>query len=150
MLKIDGIEVRMEGPFSDLIKEVARLAHTISKTASEKFEEDTDGEVTYDHVVEMILEELAKLKRFDVEDIDLPEEISSDFNDMLHDERTRNKNKPSFIDYDTSRPEKDAGSKFIREVIKGVYRDPRMDDFDQEDIDAIKALKISKKKKKKK
>jgi deoxycytidylate deaminase len=139
MLKINGIEVQMEGPFSDLIKEVARLAHAISKTASEKFQEDTNGEVSYDHVVEMILEELAKLKRFDVEDIDLPKEIKEDFNSLLQKEFQDNEDQPSFINYDTSRPDKNLGTTLIQGVIKGVYQD-------NENLDTVKKKKKKKRK----
>jgi hypothetical protein len=62
MINVNGIEIAIEGDFGTLIKEVARAAHAVSKAASDKFEKETEGEVNYDHIVEMILEDLAHLK----------------------------------------------------------------------------------------
>jgi len=149
MIKIDGPELILEGEFGTLIKEVSRVIHAIAKTASEKFEEETDGEVDYNHIVEMILEELAQLKRFDVDGgiSELPDEIKSEFLEELRKERDKNGHKPNFIDFDTSRPDPNVASKIIKSAIGDVFLDTR-GDIDAEDLKAIK--KAAKKKKKKK
>jgi hypothetical protein len=148
MIRIDGIEIAMEGSFGTLIREAARAVHTVAKAASEKFKEDGD-EVDYNMVVEYILEELSKLKAFDKDDdsvIDLPKEIEEDFFKQLREVRESNGHKPNFIDYDTQKPDPNAGKKIIESAIKDVFLDPRGNTLDLEDLKAIK--KAGKKKKK--
>jgi hypothetical protein len=149
MIKINGIEIAMEGDFGTLIKEVARAAHAVARAASDKFERETDGEVDYDHVVEMILEELAHLKRFDKSGsgMEMPDELEEDFYANLQKERQELKDAPSFIDFDTERPDPNAGRNIIQSAIKDVFLDHRTDHLDEEDLKAIKKAKKKKKKK---
>jgi hypothetical protein len=149
MIKIKGIEVSMEGSFGTLIKESARAVHMVAKAASEKFKDEGE-QVDYNTVVEHVLEELAKLKQFDQSDEGtlIPEEMEIDFFDQLRDLRNKKGDDYGFIDYDTQRPEPDAGEKIIKSAIKDVFIDPRSDTLDIEDIKAIKKEKKKKKKKK--
>lgn len=140
MIKVDGIEIKMEGSFGELINEASRIMHAVAKAASDKFGEETDGEVSYDHIVELMLEDLSKLKKFDTGDkVDLPNEIMDSFNAQLQEEQEFHKDNPSFVDFDTSRPSATAGKDIIQSVIKGVYNDPRSSDLI--DIDDLKAIK---------
>ena len=146
MLRINGPEIEMEGPFGDLINEVARLVHTVAKAASEQFEKETEGEINYDNIVELVLEELLRLKTFDANPDDIPEEIMEDFKNELKEVRGSENGSESFIDYDSAKPAADAGSKIIQSVIKGVFADTRNGSLDIDDLKAINALKKKKKK----
>jgi len=151
MIKIDGVEIAMEGSFGTLIREAARAIHTVAKAASEKFKNDGEEEVDYNTVVEHVLEELATLKKFDVNggSVEMPDGVEDDFFIQLQNEREKNSDKESFIDYDTQRPDPDAATKIIKSVIKDVYIDPRSETLDIEDLKAIKKAEKKKKNKKK-
>jgi hypothetical protein len=154
MIRVNGIEIAMEGDFGTLIKEAARIAHAIARAASDKFYEETDGEVDYDHIVEMILEELAQLKRLDNGKpgsgvgMDIPQELKDDFYNLLQEEREANaiSKSKSFVDYDTSRPNANVGQEIIQSAIKDVFIDNRTKNLDQDDLDIIKKEKKKKKK----
>ena len=126
MLKIDGPEINMEGPFHQLVKEVARLVHTISKTGAEKFKEDTGSDSDgYTEVVELILDELAKLKKFDSGDIhQLPDDVAKDFDKQHRKELSQKPRREGFIDYDTSRLD----TKKARNLISGIIKDTFKED----------------------
>ena len=150
MIRIDGVEIKLEGSFSTLIEEAARAVHSIAKAASDEFEKDTEGEVSYDHVMEMILESVSQFKRLDQGgSLGLPPEIVEDFYAQLQKERARNTENPSqsFLDFDTSRITKNDGSRIIQETIKGVYTDERNGTLDVDDLKAINANKKKKRKK---
>ncbi len=146
MLRIQGPEIEMEGSFGDMITEVARLMHAIAKEATTKFEEETDGEVNYDHVVELILDELSKMKRFDENPDDIPQEILDEFLKEAVETRKEGNHSGSFIDYYTGKPDENTGRSIIQSVIKDVFNDTRSGELD---IDDLKAIKASNKKRKK-
>jgi len=129
MLKIDGPEITMEGPFNMLIKDAARLIHTISRTGSEKFKDDSDPDSLdqgYNEIVEMVLDELATLKKFDSGGLSkLPDDAQKDFNEQLRKERAKEPKMPGFIDYDTTRPDKNKARDLITGIIKDTYNDKK-------------------------
>lgn len=146
MLRIQGPEIEMEGSFGDMITEVARLMHAIAKEAAVKFEEETDGEVNYDHVVELILDELSKMKRFDENPDDIPQEILDEFLKEAVETRKEGNHSDSFIDYYTGKPNEGTGRSIIQSVIKDVFNDTRNGELDIDDLKAIKAANKKRKK----
>ncbi len=146
MLRIQGPEIEMEGSFGDMITEVARLMHAIAKEATTKFEEETDGEVNYDHVVELILDELSKMKRFDENPDDIPQEILDEFLKEAVETRKEGNHSGSFIDYYTGKPDENTGRSIIQSVIKDVFNDTRSGELDIDDLKAIKAANKKRKK----
>ncbi len=141
MISINGIEVKMEGDFKTLISEVVRAMHSVAKSAQEQFNEKTDGEVNYDHVIEMILTELVQYRKMDDQNgSSIPDEILESFHEQLVTERKANRKKPKagFIDYDTRKPDEQKNKVMLQEIIKGVYNDPRSSTLDIEDLKAIK------------
>jgi hypothetical protein len=121
MIKIKGTEIALEGDFETLIKEAALAAHSICKAVGNRFTEETDGKVDYDHIVELILEELSQLKRFDNQNLDLDDELKLDFDRQLKIERENNGSTASFIDFDTDRLNFKDSDKIIQNVIKDVF-----------------------------
>jgi len=128
MIMIDGITVKMEGDFGTLIKEISKVIHTIAKSAHEKFN-DTEENVGYDDVMENILMAVANLKKFDKPGVvsGLPDEVEEDFFKQLRDERKKNSGLPNFIDYDTTRPNKEETSSYIKNIIGEAFQneDPK-------------------------
>jgi len=150
MIKIDGFEVAMEGSFGQLIKDAASAIHSVSKAASEKFK--NEGGPSYDEVVEQILEELTNLKKYDIDGpssfpVDAEKHFLRELKQLR--EEASEKGLKSFLDFDTTRPDKDAAKKIIRSAIDDVYLDPRAN-LDQKDISAISNAGKKKKKKNKK
>ena len=150
MIRVNGIEISLEGDFQTLIKEIASVMHTIAKAASKQFEKELGDEVSYDNIIELILEELAQLKKFDSSDgtLEMPKKIFEDFYKQLREQRRKYSHQDNFIDYDTSRPDSNAASKIIRGAINDVFIDPR-GEIDIEDLKAIKKNKKNKRDKKK-
>lgn len=143
MLKIQGPEIEMEGSFGDMINEVARLMHNIAKEAENQFKDDTEGEVNYDHIIGMILEELARMKAIDANPGDIPKEVMKDFYDELKTLREEESSSSSFIDFDSNRPTGNEARNIIQSAIKDVFTDTRNGGLD---IDDIKAIRESEKK----
>ena len=152
MIRVDRSEIRMEGPAKRLIDEAALMLHAVARTTQDSFkgdkdldfdpdEEENQGDI-YDSVIEMILTELTRLRKFDKGDEVIPADIEVGFFEWLKEMR-QSEHGPSFIDYDTNAPDKNKSANIIQNIIKKSYQtDPRtvLDDDDK------KALKKAEKK----
>lgn len=150
MIRIDGIEIKLEGSFKTLMEEVARAVHAVAKAASDEFEGPSEGEVTYDHVMEMVLDDVMKYKKMDNGHLPgIPEEVIDEFYESLQDLRDSDNSNPreSFIDFDTSRPNKAKNRSMVQGIIKDVFTDERSGELDIDDLKAIKAAQKKNKKK---
>jgi hypothetical protein len=153
MIKIDGAEIRLEGELGVLITEAAKAIHAVASAVSSKFkeEEGDDTNVDYDYAVKAILDEVAMFKSLDHDIIDasgiLPDEIMTNFIKDLANLRNQ-EHSPGFLDYDTNKPDANAGRNIIQGAIKDVFIDQRLAELDSGDKKAIE--KLAKKKKKKK
>jgi hypothetical protein len=146
MIVVNGNEIKLEGSFGDLIKEVARAMHAIAKAVAKEIDSE---DITYDDVIIQMLSDLATYKHFDTKNSVVPQEIELKFMKDLEKYRKEKGHSPSWVEYHSGNPFISKKKNPIQESLKDFIIDPRLkEEFNLDEFE--KDLEKPKKKKKKK
>jgi hypothetical protein len=145
MIHIDGPEIKLEGNFSGLLKEISRALHAI---ATAMVKEIDDPEFEYDHAIEYVLNEIDMLKEFvGSNEALLPKDVLKAFFKKLEKYRIEKGDSPSWVEYSAGKEFNPNKKTTMKSMMKNFSIDPRTED--SLDINDLKAIKKAKKKKKK-
>ena len=160
MISIKDGNIQVEGSLGELITEAARVVDAIASTIEEKSEGHGEDEITYDFIIEAILEYVAQMSKVNAKDNmwDTDEEIR--FFQKVQEERKKFGKEDGFIDYDngTQTPAKGKSSygKTLKDTtsISGGMKLNGKEDFfidpriTRDDLDGLVDINDLKKKKK--